>query len=480
VSSVAVTSTVETLIGGRWRVQGLLGRGGFADVFFAVDCSPVGLGEAAVKVVRPDSVVGDQEAFLLEARTLAALRHPNLVGYLDSGLDEMAATGGGLIVRPFLVTERCDQTLTEHLSRCPSGILGESDTLQVLAEVTAGLAYLHSRGFIHRDITPGNVLGVDGGWKLADFGLTRPVGPGDVGRDLSVLIGTPGYVAPELLLGADASPAADIFAVGALARRCCTGSPWLADERPTVDPDIWTSPLADVTVRLGRLIGRCTDPDPGRRPTALELLDLIQSSRRPGPSEGAKAARGIVFDRGWPRWLAQIGIPAAVLSVIAGWSVLSLIAPVDSALVAVSGDGGRRALSAPASSFGAAGPEIDARSRLVLDGVTQLAAPPPVPTPGQVMEAVSHLVSTPCNADQPPPRSVEVTNRAEVTVDYHLRVELFGDDGERLGPSSDEVEQVPPGGSAVLDITYPDDDDPPDRCELTAFDATPSIPTKAA
>ncbi len=471
-----MTSPGETLIGGRWRVEGFLGGGGFADVFSAVDTSPVGLGTVAVKVVRPDTMVGDHEAFLTEARTLATLRHPNVIGYLDSGLDQVsAAAESERTLRPYLVMERCEQTLTEYLNHHPTGVLGEGDTLELLAELTAGLAYLHSRGLIHRDITPGNVLGADGGWKLADFGLTRPATPDDRGPDRSVLIGTPGYVAPELFLGATASPAADIFALGALARRCCTGSPWPTGQPVTTDPHISTpTPTVTPPGGLGRLIDHCTAPDPGRRPTALQLLDLLQHSRNPAPSHDTNPDRGTVFDHGRARWLAQLGIPALLLAIATGWSTLTLITPPDPATPALH-DGGQRTAPAHRASP-TVSPHLDATARRVLNSVTQPPPAPPVLPPAPVVHPLTHLVSIPCAEGQPPPPSVEVVNRATIPVDYQLDVELFDDDHESLGQTTDEAARVAPGASAVLTITYPDPTDPPDRCQLLAFNATPSTP----
>ena len=110
---------IGAVVDGRWRVTGTLGSGGFGHVLLVDDISPVGLGAAALKVVRGGTSPLERASFLREVQKIAKLRHQNLVGYVDSGLAE---TGGGE-VRPYVVTELCERSLDDALAASPGGIL---------------------------------------------------------------------------------------------------------------------------------------------------------------------------------------------------------------------------------------------------------------------------------------------------------------------------------------------------------------------
>jgi len=289
---------VGTLVGGRWEITGVLGEGGFGQVLLAVDTSEVALGEAAVKVLHPGTTPQERADFLTEVKKIATLRHPNLVGYLDSGQLQLPADGATRFeheVRPFLVTERCAMSLSDHGRRSATGVLSPAETLAVLADVAAGLAHLHQQGLIHRDIKPGNVLWSDGRWKLADFGLMRDLSATGSYHRAGALIGTPLFMAPELFSAMSATPASDIYAMGVLAHVCATGrhlhtgaGPILvhnvATQPPSIDPGLHPA--------LHGIVARCTHPDPTLRPTAAELVDMVAAGKRgevpAGPAPAAE------------------------------------------------------------------------------------------------------------------------------------------------------------------------------------------------
>ena len=276
---------VGTLVGGRWQITGV-GEGGFGQVLLAVDTSEVALGEAAVKVLHPDTTPQERAAFLTEVKKIATLRHPNLVGYLDSGQFQLVADGIARFddeVRPFLVTERCAMSLSDHGRRSTTGALPPAETLAVLADVAAGLAHLHQQGLIHRDIKPGNVLWSDGRWKLADLGLMRDLSATGSYHRAGTLIGTPLFMAPELFSAMSATPATDICAMGVLAHVCATGRHLHRGAGPILVHNLATQPPAiepGLHPALHGIVSRCTHPGPTLRPTAAELADLVAAAKR--------------------------------------------------------------------------------------------------------------------------------------------------------------------------------------------------------
>ncbi|MEZ5409334.1 MAG: protein kinase [Acidimicrobiales bacterium] len=288
---------VGTLVGGRWQITGVLGEGGFGQVLLAVDTSEVALGEAAVKVLHPGTTPQERADFLTEVKKIAGLRHPNLVGYLDSGQLRLPADGVSRLddeVRPFLVTERCAMSLSDHGRRSSTGALSPAETLAVLADVAAGLAHLHQQGLIHRDIKPGNVLWSDGRWKLADFGLMRDLSATGSYHRAGTLIGTPLFMAPELFTAMSATPASDIYAMGVLAHVGATGRHLHTGAGPILVHNVATQPPAidpGIHPALHGIVSRCTHPDPTLRPTAAELVALVAAAQRGEvPARSAPAA----------------------------------------------------------------------------------------------------------------------------------------------------------------------------------------------
>ena len=287
---------VGTLVGGRWQITGVLGEGGFGQVLLAEDTSEVALGEAAVKVLHPGTTPQERADFITEVKKIATLRHPNLVGYLDSGQLQLPADGVTRFddeVRPFLVTERCAMSLSDHGRRSPTGVLPPAETLSVLADVAAGLAHLHQQGLIHRDIKPGNVLWSDGRWKLADFGLMRDLSATGSYHRAGTLIGTPLFMAPELFSAMSATPASDIYAMGVLAHVCATGRHLHTGAGPILVHNVATQPPAiDPALHpaLHGIVSQCTNGDPAQRPTAAELVEMVAAAKRGEVHRPAPAA----------------------------------------------------------------------------------------------------------------------------------------------------------------------------------------------
>jgi hypothetical protein len=212
--------TAAWVIGGRYRVDGLLGEGGMARVYGAFDERlerPV-----AVKILRPETetLAGMRQRFQGEARIAARLVHPHIVAVLDYGEDGVSS---------YLVMERLrGTTLRDEIVRGP---LSQKRLMLVVSETLGAMAAAHRCGVIHRDIKPSNILiQEDGHAKISDFGIAKSVDPDgrtDAGADdvtmTGVVLGTPGYLAPERRSGHPATVQSDVYALGAVMLEAATG-----------------------------------------------------------------------------------------------------------------------------------------------------------------------------------------------------------------------------------------------------------------
>ena len=187
---------------GRYEIQRRLGRGGMGTVYVAHD--PVLGRMVAIKVFLSDLELPDaSERFTREARSAAALNHANIVTIHDFG--DVAS-------QPYIVMEYVQgETLAEMIRR--KAAVSLIDKLRWMEELCAGVAYAHQVGVIHRDIKPTNLM-VDrsGRLKILDFGIAKMLGT--LATNATALIGTPGYMAPEQILGKAIDHRSDLFSIG--------------------------------------------------------------------------------------------------------------------------------------------------------------------------------------------------------------------------------------------------------------------------
>jgi len=214
---------------GRYEIQRRLGRGGMGTVYVAHD--PVLGRMVAVKVFLSDLELPDAvERFTREARSAAALNHPNIVTIHDYG--EYAS-------QPYIVMEYVTgETLTQIIRRKAQVSLREK--LRYIEELSAGVAYAHTIGLIHRDIKPTNLM-VDrsGRLKVLDFGIARMLGT--LSSNATALIGTPGYMAPEQILGGVIDHRVDLFSIGVVSYELLSyADAFPGDTLPTITHRILT------------------------------------------------------------------------------------------------------------------------------------------------------------------------------------------------------------------------------------------------
>jgi serine/threonine protein kinase len=199
------------LLGGRYELRGVLGRGGMAEVRDGWDIRldrPV-----AVKLLHPvfTTQPDDRMRFEVEARAAAALNHPHIVSVHDSG--EHAGT-------PYIVMERLSgQTLADVIAQGP---LPQPQVRSILDDVLSALSAAHAAGILHRDIKPANILfSSSGHTKVADFGIAKSAASAHTLT--GQIVGTMAYLSPDRIAGRPATVADDLYAVGAVGYEALTG-----------------------------------------------------------------------------------------------------------------------------------------------------------------------------------------------------------------------------------------------------------------
>jgi eukaryotic-like serine/threonine-protein kinase len=219
--------TEPVLLGNRYELGGILGRGGMADVRIGRDQR---LGRTvAIKQLRPDLASDDsfQARFRREAQSAAALNHPAIVAVYDTG--EAANAHGHHI--PYIVMEYVDGQTLRDLLRDGRKILPER-ALSIVADVLGALDYSHRQGIIHRDIKPANVmLTPEGQVKVMDFGIARAIADASVTQTAAV-IGTAQYLSPEQARGETVDARSDIYSTGCLLYELLAGRPPFVGESP--------------------------------------------------------------------------------------------------------------------------------------------------------------------------------------------------------------------------------------------------------
>ena len=254
----------------RYRAGALLGRGAFGAVLEAHDLELHR--DVAVKILLGSDPM-DVARFANEAQTGAAVTHPCLLHILDAGRCE-----GG---EHFVVMERLvGETLGDRVQA--KRLLTGAEAARILEDLLGALRALEARRMVHRDIKPSNVFiaempGGDRITKLIDFGLAKLLELGAALTGRGMIVGSPGYLAPERYQGAEATAETDFYALGATLYEALTGSPPFTGDTPTII-------MAQVlTAPAPRLAARRPDLDPA-------LADRIQALLASDPATRRRAA----------------------------------------------------------------------------------------------------------------------------------------------------------------------------------------------
>ena len=267
-------SLTGRLLDGRYAVTARIAHGGMATVYVATDTRldrQVALKVMHAELARDDDFV---RRFVGEAKSVARLSHPNVVGVYDQGAD------GPLL---YLAMEYVPGRTLKDLLR-ERGRFSPAEALEIMSGVLDGLAAAHSSGITHRDVKPENVLlTADGRVKVADFGLARAhAAAGHTQRGL--LIGTVAYLPPEQVTGDVTGPRGDVYSAGVMLFELLTGrQPFTGD-----------NPLSIAYQHVNRDVPAPSALAPGI-PAAVDQLVLAATSRDPAqrPADAGEFARAV-------------------------------------------------------------------------------------------------------------------------------------------------------------------------------------------
>ena len=292
-------------LGDRYRVEALVGRGGMATVYRAVDLRHDRV--VAIKVMNPDfaETVG-RDRFLREIRVTAGLSHPHILALHDSGrIEAPGNTADGRLL--FYVMPFVDGvSLRDRLGSQPR--LSLDEVRKIVREVGGALSYAHSQGIVHRDIKPENILlagystgGAKPAWNtlVADFGIAAPTATqAEHLTGTGIAVGSPQYMSPEQAVGARVDHRSDIWALGCVVYEMLEGTP------PRGVPSF----KRGISPAIARAVLRALATDPGHRfADVREFVDAIDAAAETTASS-------------WMRPLLW----ASAVAVVAVWSALSL------------------------------------------------------------------------------------------------------------------------------------------------------------
>jgi hypothetical protein len=272
------------LLGGRYELRQLLGRGGMARVYEAWDSV---LGRRVAVKALDDRLSGEpalMRRFSREARAAAGLLHPNIVAVHDAGKD------GEL---PYIVMELVEGTTLA--GRLAGGPLEIGVAAAIAADVCLALEHAHRRGVIHRDIKPGNILlDPDGGVKVADFGIAKVAAlPGTTGEGATP--GTAEYLAPEQAWSEGVDARADLYALGCCLYEMLTGGPPFGTVGDPLAPsDSETGEhLTSVQIAVRHLLQPPIPPSELRGDIPEPLQRIVMKALAKRPSERHQSAEDL-------------------------------------------------------------------------------------------------------------------------------------------------------------------------------------------
>ncbi|WP_182887116.1 serine/threonine-protein kinase [Microbispora sp. H10885] len=293
---------VPSVLGGRYELEGLIGRGGMGEVWRGRDLRahrPV-----AVKILAPQVAgVASRERFAREARAAARIVHPNVVTVLDIGEED---------ARPYLVMELLTgRSLADELA--DRGRYSVAEACDLTSQAAAGLDAAHRAGVVHRDVKPANLhRTANGALKVVDFGVAQVATEAARLTAVGAVVGTAAYLAPEQIEGRGAGAACDLYALGCVCYELLCGHPPFTGSAPElVYRHIHQAPVPpsrhrpEIPAELERLIMALLAKDPAARPgaevarqvlAAVTLTAPHPAARPPAAGGGARAGDTALLD----------------------------------------------------------------------------------------------------------------------------------------------------------------------------------------
>ncbi|MEU7879158.1 serine/threonine-protein kinase [Microbispora bryophytorum] len=275
------------MLGGRYELEELIGRGGMGEVWRGRDLRahrPV-----AVKILAPQVAgVASRERFAREARAAARVVHPNVVTVLDVGEQD---------ARPYLVMELLTgRSLAEEL--LDRGRYGVAEACHLMSQAAAGLDAAHRAGVVHRDVKPANLhLTASGVLKVVDFGVAQVATEAARLTMVGTVVGTAAYLAPEQIDGRGGGSACDLYALGCVCYELLCGHPPFTGSAPElVYQHIHQAPVPpsrhrpDIPAELERLIMALLAKDSGGRPADAEVARRILAAVALAPGNPPREA----------------------------------------------------------------------------------------------------------------------------------------------------------------------------------------------
>lgn len=261
---------------GRYEITELIGEGGMADVYRATDV--VDNKTVAVKILKKEFAENEEflRRFRNESKAIAVLSHPNIVKIFDVGFSERIQ---------FIVMEYIDGiTLNEYMEQ--QGQLGWKDAVHFVLQILRALQHAHSKGIVHRDIKPQNIMMLrDGTIKVMDFGIAKFAREdGKTGSDKA--IGTVHYISPEQARGAATDAKSDIYSAGIMLYEMLTGKKPFDTDNPVsiavmhmqAKAPLPSSIRPDIQIGLEEIILKAMEKDPANRyQSARDMMDDLQT-----------------------------------------------------------------------------------------------------------------------------------------------------------------------------------------------------------
>ncbi len=311
---------------GPYEIVSPLGAGGMGEVYRAHDTRLNR--EVAIKVL-PESFAHDADRlrrFEQEARTVAALNHPNILGVYDIGQN---------LGSPYMVCELLEgESLREKVQQGP---MSQRRVIEYASQIAEGLAAAHDKGVVHRDLKPENVFVTkDGRVKVLDFGLAKLASlEGSVGDGATatvtvhtmpgMVLGTAGYMSPEQVRGKEVDARTDIFAFGAILYEMLTGQRAFKGESSIEtmnailknDPPELETDKLKVSPGLERIVRRCLEKEPTRRFHSARDVGFALEAISGTSSASALKQQALPPER--PRWAALAMLALIVIAVAAAY-----------------------------------------------------------------------------------------------------------------------------------------------------------------